>query len=323
VPSQRIVLERNPYYRGPRPRHVDRFVFDLTVDENQALDDVLNGTADYAWVPNSFYSPRAAEFARRFGVNKTRYFVKPGTFLHLFALNTSRPLLRNNASLRRAINFAIERSALLGQLPGPLVGTPVDHYVLPIMPGYRSTQVYPRRKPDVTRARALAKGHTRSGKLVLYVPTRAGAPAQAQIVKQDLGRIGLHVDIHTFPAGPLYFEKLANPKEPFDMAWIGFAFTTPDPGSFGGLFDGSTIGKPGNANVAYLNSPRWNRALRQASRLTGEARYRAFGRLDIELARDEAPYVAYGVDNAITLVSSRTGCVVVNPALDLDAVCLK
>jgi peptide/nickel transport system substrate-binding protein len=54
VPGQRIVLNRNVYYRGSRPQHVDRFVFDLTVDENQAIDDVLSGKADYAWVPNSY-----------------------------------------------------------------------------------------------------------------------------------------------------------------------------------------------------------------------------------------------------------------------------
>jgi len=63
--------------------------------------------------------------------------------------------------------------------------------------------------------------------------------------------------------------------------------------------------------------------LNAADRLTGSARARAFGRLDLELARDAAPAIAYAYDNALTLVSSRTGCVVLNPTLDLDAVCLK
>jgi hypothetical protein len=79
VPGQRIVLDRNTHYRGTRPQHVDRFVFDLTVDENQALDDVLDGTADTAWVPNPYWAARAPEFARRFGINKKRFFSGPGT----------------------------------------------------------------------------------------------------------------------------------------------------------------------------------------------------------------------------------------------------
>jgi ABC-type transport system substrate-binding protein len=323
VPAQRLVLTRNSFYRGSRPHHVDRFVFDLAVDDSQALNDTVNGKADYAWVPNLSYAPRAAEFVHRFGVNKQRFFIKPGTFERMFVLNTSRPLFRGNAPLRRAINFAIDRPALIGQI-ALFSGSPVDHYVMPFMPGYRRTHVYPLHKPDVRRARALAKGHTRSGKLVLYVPTRPGVAAQAQIVKQDLKAIGLNVQIDTFPGGPGYFQRLANRREPFDMGWIGWQDPIPDPGSFlDGLFDGRSIGKLANQDYSYFNSPKWNRALSRALRLTGNARYRAFGRLDIDLARQEAPAVAFSVDNAISLVSSRTRCVVANPYLDLAAVCLK
>jgi ABC-type transport system substrate-binding protein len=95
VPAQQIVLERNTYYQGPRPQHVDRIVFDLTVDDTKAIDDVLSGSADYAWVPNASYSMRAPELVRRFGVNKSRFFIRPSTFLRMFVLNTSRPLLRD------------------------------------------------------------------------------------------------------------------------------------------------------------------------------------------------------------------------------------
>ena len=324
VPGQRIVLKRNVCYRGPRPQHVDSFVFDLTVDDTQALDDVINGAADYAWVPAPLYEGRAKEFARRFGVNKKRFFVKPSAALHIFVLNTSRPLFRNNAPLRRAINFAVDRPALVHQF-GAYAARPVDHYLPPIMLGYRRTHVYPVRKPDIRRARALARGHTRSGKLVFYVSTRGPALAQAQIIKRDLARIGLDVQIRSFPAGDLYFGKLANPKEPFDMGWIAwFLSPAPDPGGvLTTLFDGSTIGTPDNKNWSYFNSPKWNAAFRRASRLKGKALYRTFGRLDLELAREEAPAVAWGVLNAFTPVSARTGCVIVNPDLDLAAVCLK
>jgi hypothetical protein len=33
---------------------------------------------------------------RRFGVNRSRFFVEPSTFLRMVVLNTSRPLLRDN-----------------------------------------------------------------------------------------------------------------------------------------------------------------------------------------------------------------------------------
>jgi peptide/nickel transport system substrate-binding protein len=322
VPGQQIVLERNPFYGGPRAHHVERIVFDLTPDENGAIDNVLNGKADYAWVPNLVYATRAPGLARSFGVNKSQFFVKPATFLRMFVLNTAGPLLRNNVPLRRAINEAIDRPALLRAFGGPFFGTLTDQFVPPIVPGYVNAHIYPLYKPDVAKARALARGHTRSGKLVLYTGPTPGHAAQAAVVKQDLKRIGLDVIVKTFPPQVL-FQKLGTPGEPFDMGWIGWLSTEPDPRQLSDLFDGTTIGTPTNANWSYFDSPLYNRLLEQASQLTGAARYAAFGRLDVQLARDAAPAVPYGVDNALTLVSARTGCVVVNPYLDLAAVCLK
>ncbi len=157
----------------------------------------------------------------------------------------------------------------------------------------------------------------------MYVPTRAQPQAQAQIVKQDLKRIGLDVQIVSWPPG-IYFDKLSNPNEPFDMAWVGWFISQPDPSAFlNALFDGSTIGTPGNSDWSYFNSKKWNAMLSRASRLTGNASYRLYGRLDVQLALDSAPAVAWGVDDALTLVSARTRCVVVNPYLDLSAVCIK
>jgi hypothetical protein len=39
--------------------------------------------------------------------------------------------------------------------------------------------------------------------------------------------------------------------------------------------------------------------------------------------RNVAPVIVYSVDNRPTLVSSRVGCVVVNPEFDFAVACLK
>jgi hypothetical protein len=67
-----------------------------------------------------------------------------------------------------------------------------------------------------------------------------------------------------------------------------------------------------------------NRLVAAAERLPpGPARNRAYGALDLDLTRNAAIAVTYGHDDQLTLVSQRTGCVIVNPYLDLAAVCLK
>ena len=43
----------------------------------------------------------------------------------------------------------------------------------------------------------------------------------------------------------------------------------------------------------------------------------------MQLSRDAAPAVPFAVFNFFTFVSARVGCVVINPGLDLTAVCLK
>jgi peptide/nickel transport system substrate-binding protein len=320
TPDKRIVVDRNRYYRGPRPHHVSRFEVSIQGNLDTILEQVRAGRADWGPLPTGVLGRVAGDLVRAYGVNKTRFFVRRGLFLRIFVLNTSRPLFHNNATLRRAVNFAVEREALNAQR-GPYTGTPIDHYLSPDYPGYRRVRIYPLVHPNFARARALARGHTGSGKVVVYVPDTPAAAAQAQILQRDLKRIGLEATINQFPSSIL-FQKYGVPGEPFDIGWIGW-MGNPDPGLLDCLFNGKWIGKQGGCNYSYFNSPHYNRLLSTASRLSGIARSRAFGQIDVQLARDAAPAIAYAYDNALTLVSSRTGCVVLNPSLDLAAVCLK
>ena len=114
------------------------------------------------------------------------------------------------------------------------------------------------------------------------------------------------------------FRKLASPRERWDLAYVGFIAPWNDPEPFLGGFRGGP-----SENWTHLNDPKVNRLLDRARSLTGPARYRAYGDLDVRLARDAAPAVAVLNTKAWTFVSSRVGCVIANPNLDLTAVCLK
>ena len=320
VPGERLVLERNRFYRGMRPHHVDRFVADLGAGAGAVIDDIASGKIDFS---STNFGERASELQQRYGVNKPQgqFFVVPGNSLGMFVLNASGPLFKNNPKLRQAINFAVDRKALTRER-GPLSGTPTDQYLSPSQPGYRDERIYPLKGPDLLRARALAKGNTRSGKAVLYTRPTPVDMAQAQVLQQNLEAIGIELEIVQFP-GLLLFEKLATDGSLFDIGRVGFVHS-PDPAWFSDIFDGRTIGQPGNSNFSYLNSPKYNRLFDEARRLpAGPERNRAYGELDVQLSQDAAPAIPYVNANALTFVSARTGCVVLNPFLDLAAVCLK
>jgi peptide/nickel transport system substrate-binding protein len=324
VAGERVVLERNPHYGGRRPNHVNRFFVTLESDAG-LVDRVERGELDYAFVTNTVIGPRAPELVRKYGRNKERFWVQPGAFLRMFVLNTSRPLFRNNVKLRQAVNFAVDRTALQRERGGSLAGTVTDQYLAPIKLGFSNERLYPLKGPNLDTARALARGRQRSGKAVLYTSSSLPGPiAQAQILRDNLRKIGLGVQIQAYPF-PVLVEKLQTPGEPFDIGFIGWGFSDPDPVRFlRFLFDGRTIrNAPDFGNFSYFNSPRYNRLLDRAARLPAQQRYRAYGELDAQISRDAAPAIPYSYDNALTLVGARTGCVVVNPTLDLAAVCLK
>ena len=70
----------------------------------------------------------------------------------------------------------------------------------------------------------------------------------------------------------------------------------------------------------------FNRRMEAAERLSGGARYAAFGKLDADIMRQAAPWAALYVPTVREFVSSRVGCYVFQPAfalMDLANVCLK
>jgi len=321
VPGRGVELKRNRFYRGRRAHHVSAFAVELGDDPPTILTRIERGEVDWGFVPNPIIGPRAGELAAKYGVNKAQFFVKPGaSFLRLFVLNSSRPLFHNNPQLRRAMNFAIDRKALLAAKGGKFTGSESDQYLIPGVPGFRDAHIYPLKRPNLRRARALAKGHLRDRKAALYVLDNPVAVAQAQIVLADLAKIGVRVSIKILPRSA-YFPAVANPREPVDIAWYGYtASDNLDPyNMINAVLDPrSPFGVP-----AHFGVPAYLRLMAKAARLTGAARYRAYGKLDVELARKQAPLLPYSYDNQLVLVSKRVGCIVFNPNLDLGAVCLK
>ena len=174
----------------------------------------------------------------------------------------------------------------------------------------------------MVKARALARGHLRGGKAVLWTPDLPTPVAAAQIVKQNLHQIGLEVEIKPFPL-QAYFREAAKSGAPFDIAFGAWAPDVRDPYQYINALFGRTaiIG----ANIAHFDEPKYNALMEHAGRLNGDERYRTYGRLDVQLARDAVPMIAVSFDNDATLVSKRVGCIVLRPGsgLDLTAACLK
>jgi YVTN family beta-propeller protein len=332
TPSEGVVLVRNPNYHGGRPRDFERIDVAIGMSTGRALAAVGAGTADYTSLatgasPNSGLSAslaaEALQLEDRYGPGsaaaargRQRYFVSPVMQLDYFVLNTHRPLF-SDVRLRQAVNYAIDRRALaqLGDGFQPLPEQPTDHYLPPGMPGYRNVHVYPLTSYPV-KARQLASGNGRTA--VLYTCNVSPCPEQAQIVKTDLAAIGLQVHVKTLPLSAL-FASLTTPGEPFDLAWVGWITDFPDPyGMLNAVLENSSVIEP------TFNDPFYARKLAATAGLSGPERYLAYGNLDLDLARNGAPLVAFGNLSIHDFFAARIGCQAFGfYGMDLGALCLR
>jgi peptide/nickel transport system substrate-binding protein len=328
TPNRRIVLKRNPNYHGNRPHNLNGMVYTVGVSPEATRLQVEKGDVDYAadGIPPAAYSQLAGKYgpgSQAAKDGKQQLFVNPILSFRYLALSTSRPLF-GNVKLRKAVNYAIDRRALLIQR-GALAGRPTDQYLPPGLPAYHDEQIYPLDRPDVDRAKQLA-GPGNHGKAVVYTCNVSPCPEQAQIVQQNLKEIGIDTEIRQFTRA-VEITKTGTKGEPFDIdAGAGWLADYADPYDFiNVLLDGSKIQNANNPNISYFNDPKYVNRMHQAALLTGDKRNSAYGQLDVDLARNASPLAAWDNDNQRDFFSDRVGCQIYQPiyTMDLTALCMR
>ena len=191
------------------------------------------------------------------------------------------------------------------------------------LPGYGPGDVYPLSRPDLRTARRLAGPKHRHA--VLLMPCDFSASGAADILRSNLARIGMTVQIVRFggcdpKAVPARFRKA-------DMM-IGAALTCGacerDPAVFlQGVLEHGAHGSP--LPPGPWSAPAFQAQLERAAPLRGQARVEAYRHLDDELAR-YAPFAVYGSYLYGEYFGTRVGCERFSPftqGVDLGSLCLR
>ena len=323
TPGRQLVLERNPNYHGERPRRLDQIVVAIAIDSSRALQEIEAGKADYALdgLPRDAGPRLESEYgpgSRAAKEGHQQYFINEADAMRYLHMNASRPLF-SDVRLRRAVNYAIDRRALVAQgrrfaEGNPFnAGEPTGAYLPPAMEGATESNMYPL-TPDLRRAKRLA-GHVHAVG-VMYTPNVPPWLQEAQVVRRDLKPLGIAVQVREFPLGE-FFARLTRRGEPYDLAVSGWYFANTDPAWVVGMFAGE--------NFSRFDDPAFDRKLEAASRLSGTKRYRTYSRLALELERDLAPAAAFSINASRDFFSARIGCQVYQPVfgIDLAALCLR
>ena len=321
TPNKSIVLKRNPYYKGTRPHNATQIVYTIGNSLDATYLRVQQGASDYA--AGGIPPAANAEAAQKFGINKGQFWVQPLLVTSYLAFNTDRGVFKDNVALRKAVNQAIDRRALLAQ-NGYLAGKRTDQILPPGMAGFRDVDLYPLKQPNTQAAKKLAQGRTGDGHVVLYESNRGAGPLRAQIIEYNLKQIGLTVDTKLLSRA-VQVEKEGTRGDSFDITDEAWSADYADPYDFiNVLLDGRTIHASNNSNISYFDDPKFNKQMTQASLLSGAARYKAYGNLDVAIMQQGVPWAPRSNGNNRILVSKRVGCFSYSSVytVDLAALCL-
>jgi DNA-binding SARP family transcriptional activator/DNA-binding beta-propeller fold protein YncE len=282
------VLRRNPNYHGPRPQHVDAFVYSIGIATAPAAAAIARGRQDYAAEFDPALEPGAASTADpRAAYHRTQLPIT-----EYLVLNANRPTF-SQERLRRAASLAIDRTALAVEAHGLASATilPPNLARLVVRPG----------SVRVAEARRLAE--TAHATVVLAICKQC--QHLGQIVQANLARIGVTV-------------KLLIVQRPLDvLPRVDLALGVAQP-------DGPP--EPRSFLATLPGLPRW--AERRLARLESEpvaGRTRGAYAVAAELER-RAYYAPFATFYVPELFSARVGCKVFQPlyfGVDLAALCLK
>jgi len=320
--GKQIVLKRNPNYKGSRLHRSDTIVFTMNTDSQQTYLQVSNGTfaADATGLTNP---AAAADLQKQYGVNKSRFFVHPTPETDYIALNTQGSAFKS-AAVRRAVNYAIDRPALL-RVRGVLGGSRTTT-ILPssLTGGVYNQKLYPIAGAQSAKAKSLAG--SACGNVNLWYATGPVGTPQAGILKYNLDQMGCNTTTKSFVGYAIY--TAAGVKgAPFDAMFAGWYQDYADGYDFFHiLLDGRTIQASNNNNLAYFNQPTVDSKIDAANKLTGQARAKAWGALDIYTMKNYAPWAPIDNRSVRDFVGPNTAGYLFSPAwgsMDIGSLYLK
>jgi ABC-type oligopeptide transport system substrate-binding subunit len=154
---------------------------------------------------------------------------------------------------------------------------------------------------------------------VLYTCRLPGCTRHGQILKSNLRAIGIELEVRQFRI-PELFNRLEDPSEPFDIGYSNWYVDYADPSGYVNAQYAREGIRPG-----LFEDAEFERRMADAAVLAGEARLRAYAKLDRDLAADGGPAATYATGVSTYFLSARIGCQVLHPiyGLDLATLCIR
>jgi peptide/nickel transport system substrate-binding protein len=220
VPGDRIVIEANPAYWGPKPA-TPRIVWKVIPDDATRMAALQRGAVDIIMnLPVPFLPQTESD-------PNIRLYAKLGSIVQGLLLNARESTPLKDRRVRQALNYAVDKEALLkGIYRGH--GVPISSVVARQVPGWIDTGVYPY---DPAKARQLLgeAGYKDGFDLTVWVSIGRYALSvdMAQGIAGYLEKVGIRTNVQTMDWGPF---NQRSARQPFkDCSHYGFVNGVWDP----------------------------------------------------------------------------------------------
>src|ERR1700733_207470 len=313
-PGRQIVMVFNQNYDqalGVRG-HVAKYVFNIGVQASQAALEIQAGQLDFQ--TSNLATADIIRISHDAALaSQVHQSPRPET-TYLFLNNEVPPF--NNIDVRKAVNYAIDRTAIEEQWGGPLVGSVTSQIMVPGALGYAPYTAYPN-TPNLAAAKALMKESGVKVPLTTSLRAQNDAPGfinMAEVIKANLAAIGINVNVVGSP-NSVNSSYISNPASHTPMGIEPWSLDFPDAEAL--INTGMDPATPNAApNLTRFGDPAFIPAFNAAAAALGTKRAQLYEALDKNLMTQVAPYAPIFNARWYDFVSTRVGGYVYSVAMD-------
>ncbi len=316
-PNERMKLVRNPNFKewseiAQPDGFVDEIDYDFGLTEEAAITAIQNGQADWLFDPPP--ADRLTELGTTYA-NQTH--VNPLMAFWYAPMNTNLAPF-NDVRVRQAVNYAIDRSAIVDLFGGPVLAQPVCQILPPNMPGHVPTCRYSAEPgeewsaPDMDKAKALVEESGTAGQEVTIVTEdTVVSKGIGTYLQSVLNELGYKASVKPISSN-IQFTYIQNTNNKVQMSISQWYQDYPQPSNFLNILlscASFTLGSDSSINISgYCNKDldaRMKAAMAQAV-TDPEGAYAEWTKID-DAFMENAPVAPLFTPKRVDFVSSRVG----------------
>jgi peptide/nickel transport system substrate-binding protein len=313
-PGRQIVLAFNKNYDqalGVRG-HVAKIVFSIGVQSTQAVEEIQAGQLDFQ--TSNLSTADILRISHDTALASQVHTSARPAITYIFLNDEVAPL--NNVDVRKAINYAINRTEIEQQWGGPLAGSVTDNIIPAGQVDYKQFNLYPN-TPDLTMAKKLMSESGIKTPVTLVLRCQNDAPGfvnMAEVIQSNLKAIGINVQIVGSP-NSVNGSYIGNYKARVPMGIEPWSLDFPDGEAI--INTGLDPATPNFvANLSRWSDPAFVPPFNKAITLQGAARVQAYQNLDYQVMAQQAPVAPLFNPRWYDFVSTRVGGYVYSEAMD-------